>query len=118
MDKIKYYGIILLVLILFSSYGCVRARDYVGSRRGSVTLCVNIPLGSGKTGKDYLLLNKGSFYIDRGDSEKVVKSRLGIPSLTGKTLEGYDFWRYDRWGLEIYFDHGYVSGWHKVEFKP
>lgn len=107
---------VALFLIIIFSLGCVRSRDYVSVDKGAVRLSVVVPLGTGINSKDYLVVDK--VVIDKGDSSRVVKRKLGSPSYVGMTLEGYQFYRYDEQRLEIYFDDNRVIGWTQLDFRP
>lgn len=108
--------VIVFLIIFFFSSGCVRTRDYLSVNRGAVRLNVVVPLGTGTYSKDYLVV--GKVVVDKGDSSRLVKQKLGSPSYIGVTIEGYQFYRYDEQRIEIYFDDNRVIGWTKLDFRP
>jgi hypothetical protein len=63
-------------------------------------------------------LKTGRVVIKKGDLKAEVKDRLGAPSESGLTLEGYDFYRYGDREIEIYFYEGRVIDWQGIEFRP
>ena len=113
---LKKYASFLLAFSLLN-LGCASSRKYLVNQPSAITLKVNIPLQKGKS-RGYIRGKEGYYYVDKGDSRKVIRNRLGLPSRRGFTLEGNEFWRYDDLNLEIYFHKGYVCGWRKINFRP
>ena len=60
----------------------------------------------------------GSIVIDRGDTKRTVKEKLGKPSYIGTTIEGYQFYRYEDKEVEIYFNGNNVVNWAGRDFIP
>lgn len=109
---------ILLLIGIFSIGGCESLREHLSSEEGRVKIGVSIPWGKKNEApyKEYFIV-EGKI-IDRRDTSRTVRRKLGKPHTTGKTLEGYDFWRYEDKKVEIYFDGKRVVGWSTLEFRP
>jgi len=112
----RWVKAILLIFIAIVICGCIKARDYFTAKNNAVSMNVVVPLGSGERSRKYIVL--GNKVIDKGDTHAIVKHKLGQPSYIGTTIEGYSFYRYNRYMAEIYFDNNRVIDWTRIEFKP
>lgn len=91
-------------------------RDYFSAQKGAVRMNVVVPFGEGARSNDYLVVN--NIAIDKGDTKRLVKKKIGEPSYIGTTIEGYQFYRYEEEMVEIYFDGDRVCDWTRLQFKP
>jgi hypothetical protein len=98
-------GIIIFFITTIFSTGC-------GARRAK---SVNT-IGTEQTSKNYIFVNNA--IINKNDTKRSVKQRLGSPTQIGMTLEGYQFYRYEEEKVEIYFDGDKVVGWTRLDFRP
>ncbi len=105
----------ILTMVILSS-GCIKARDYFSAEKGAVRMNLVFPFGEGRPTKNYIVVE--NIVIDKGDTKKIVEKKLGKPSYIGRTLEGWEFYRYEEKALEVYFDRDRVVGFKKIEFYP
>ena len=114
INFVKWNIVICIAVVAFG--GCLKAREYFSTDRGAVRMNLVFPFGEGARVRNYLVVD--GIAVDRGDTGRMVRKKLGAPSFRGLTMEGYQFYRYDQHEVEIYFYENRVVAWRKVDFKP
>ena len=110
MEKVAVLAIIFLLA------GCVKSGDYVVVDGGKRVIQDSNILGDVENQHNVLIVN--NVVIHKGDTRDLVEDRLGEPSFSGTTIEGYRFYRYDDKDMEIYFNEDRVISWTHIYFRP
>ena len=100
--------VVLTVVVLIS--GCVQMRDYTGTREGAAGLDVKNRFGAGLEKKDYYVVKDGDGIVI-GDNKDEVIAMLGLPDQVNTTLEGYEYWTYDKRSLKLFFSQDRLREW-------
>ena len=85
-------------------------RDHTGVRDGSFIVGVHQGFDQGADKKDYYIVKDGAAILI-GDSKNEVIYKIGLPAEIGNTLEGYETWIYEAYGLELIFKGDHLGGW-------
>ncbi len=110
MKNIKNLILCLLILVLFSVYGCVQMRDYTGTRDGNFVVGVRNGFDQGVDKKSYCLVGEDIVLII-GDTKNDVIFKIGLPTKTKIELDGYENWMYEEKRIDLFFRGKRLRGW-------
>lgn len=102
--------VFFIILIFLSVSGCVKMRDYTGVREGAFGLLIEKGLDEGANRKDYFVTSDGIGVIFH-DSKKEIIDKLGQPDKIDILMDKREVWIYEKRGLELYLEDGYLTGW-------
>lgn len=101
--------LMLLVLVC----GCVRMRDYTGTKEGVFAFGIDMKKGLGEgadSKKDYYVFEDGVNIIV-GDSKNEVATKIGLPNKVDATLEKEEVWVYESKGMNLFFRGDRLDNW-------
>jgi len=104
-----HLGIIAALMIS----GCVQMRDHTGVRHGAFYLGMHQGFDQGADKKDYYII-KDNVAIIIGDTKNEVIYKISLPDEVSTTLEGYETWIYQDYGLELIFKGDYLGSWRVI----
>ena len=110
MKNIKSFTLYLLILVLFSTYGCVQMRDYTGVRDGTFGLDVNKGFDQGVDKKSYCIIDEDIALIV-GDTKNDIVFKIGLPTKVETGLDGYENWMYEEKKIDLFFSGKRLKGW-------
>ena len=110
MKDIKRLGLSLLILVLFSTYGCVQMRDYTSTRDGAFCFDLNKGFDQGVDKKDYSVISEDVALII-GDTKNDIIFKIGLPTKTKIELDGYENWMYEEEKIDLFFRGNRLRDW-------
>ena len=110
MRDIKSFALYLLILVLFSTYGCVQMRDCTGTKDGSFVLSIKSGFDQGVDKKSYRIVGEDITLII-GDTKNDIIFKIGLPTKTKIELDGYENWMYEDEKIDLFFRGNRLRGW-------
>lgn len=110
MKDIKSLVRYLLVLVLFSTYGCVQMRDYTGAKDGNFVVGLKSGFDRGVDKKSYYIVGEDIALII-GDTKNDIVFKMGLPAKTKIELDGYENWMYEDKKIDLFFSGNRLRGW-------
>ncbi len=110
---VNFLKVFLSIIICLSFFGCVQMRNHTGVRDGAFYFGMHQGFDQGADKKDYYVVG-GSTAIIIGDSKNEVIHKIGLPDQISTTLEGYETWIYQDYGIELIFKGDYLGSWYTI----
>lgn len=108
------YKFFIFIFIFFLLVGCVKMRDFLGTKNGAFGIDIKKRFGEGIATKDYFITDDGIGVIVRDTKSEIIK-KLGQPDSIEKIMDKRECWVYEKRNLKLFFDGEYLTYWSNVE---